>query len=290
MIPSRRRTGRLGYSRQILQSNIWRQEIAARAGAIPQPVRLTASSAVDFNAQYSPDGSRIAFSSNRSGSAEVWTCASNGSQCVQVTTFNGAFRTRWSPDGRQIAFDSAPAGQTDVYIVDANGGGPRRLTSDATHGMPSWSHDGRWIYFSSTVTVRNEIWKILSAGGKAVQVMRSGGLVAFEAPDGKALFYIKSDNNSKLSKSAVDRSGETVVLDGVAFRGFVVAADRVYYLRQEPNGSFAIRRYMIATREDSHIASLARPFGGLSISPDGKYFIYSHRLEASNLMLVEDFH
>jgi Tol biopolymer transport system component len=157
--------------------------------------------------------------------------------------------------------------------------------------MPSWSHDGRWIYFSSTVTGRQEIWKIPSAGGKAVQVTRNGGFVAFESPDGKALFYTKIDQNAKLWRSAADGSGETVVLDGVAFRGFVVAADRVYYLRQEPNNSFAIRCYVIATREDSQIASFAKPVSlGLSISPDGKYLIYSQRLDASNLMLVEDFH
>jgi Tol biopolymer transport system component/DNA-binding winged helix-turn-helix (wHTH) protein len=293
-LPAVARTGRLAYSRQILQSNLWRQEISTHAGAIPQPVRLTASSAVDADAQYSPDGGRIAFSSNRSGSREIWTCANDGSRCVQVTAFNGPFVTGspgWSPDGRQLVFDSAAAGQIDVYVVDANGGSTRRLT-DATHGrVPRWSHDGRWIYFSSTATGRNEIWKIPSAGGKAVQVTRNGGFIAFEAPDRRALFYMKTDQNAKLWRSAVDGSGETEVLDGVDSRGFVVTADRVYYLRQEPNGSFAIRRYAIATRDDSQIASLAKPiFGGLSISPDGKYLIYSQRLEASNLMLVEDFH
>jgi dipeptidyl aminopeptidase/acylaminoacyl peptidase len=291
-IPTVARTGRLAYSRQILQSNIWRQEIPASAGAILQPARLTASSAVEYNAQYSPDGGRIAFSSTRSGSREIWTCASDGAQCVQVTTFNGFTGTPgWSPDGRQIVFDCTAAGQLDVYVVDANGGSPRRLT-DATHGkIPSWSHDGRWIYFSSTVTGRNEIWKIPSAGGKAVQVTRNGGFIAFEAPDRRALFYLKTDQSVKLWRSAIDGSGETAVLDGVDSRGFVVTADRVYYLRQEPNSSFTIRRYVIATREDSQVASLAKPvFRGLSISPDGKYLIYSQRLEASNLMLVEDFH
>ena len=293
-VPAVARTGRLAYSRQILQSDLWRQEVPARAGAILPPVRLTASSAVDFNAQYSPDGGRIAFSSNRSGSREIWTCASDGSQFVQVTALKGSFVTgspHWSPDGRQIVFDSAAAGQTDVYVVDANGGSPRRLT-DATHGrIPSWSHDGRWIYFSSRVTGRDEIWKIPSAGGKAVQVTRNGGLIAFEAPDQRALFYMKTDQNAKLWMSAVDGSRETEVLDGVDSRGFVVTADRIYYLRQEPNGSFAIRRHGIATREGSQIASLPKPiFGGLSISPDGKYLIYSQKLEASNLMLVEDFH
>jgi Tol biopolymer transport system component len=91
-VPAVARTGRFAYSRQILQSNIWRQEIPARAGAIPQPVRLTASSAADFNAQYSPDGNRIAFSSNRSGSSEVWTCASDGSRCVQGAEWMEAAR------------------------------------------------------------------------------------------------------------------------------------------------------------------------------------------------------
>jgi hypothetical protein len=157
--------------------------------------------------------------------------------------------------------------------------------------MPSWSHDGRWIYFSSALTGKREIWKIPSAGGKAVQVTRNGGFIAFEAPDGRSLFYMKSDQNLKLWRSALDGSGETEVLDGLDPRGFVVTADRVYYLRLEPNGSGAIRRYVIATREDSQIAPLAKPFlGGLSISPDGRYLIYSQRLEASNLMLVEDFH
>jgi Tol biopolymer transport system component/DNA-binding winged helix-turn-helix (wHTH) protein len=291
-IPTVARTGRLAYSRQILQCNIWRQEIPARAGAVLQPVRLTASSAVDFNAQYSPDGGRIAFMSTRSGSREIWTCASDGAQCVQVTAINGYTGTpRWSPDGTQIVFDSAAAGQTDVYVVDANGGSPRRLT-DVTHGnTPSWSHDGRWIYFSSGMTGRNEIWKIPSAGGKAVQLTRNGGFIAFEAPDRRALFYLKTDQDAKLWRSAVDGSGETEVLDGVDARGFVVTADRIYYLRQERNGSFTIRRYVIATREDIQIAALAKPvFWGLSISPDGKYLIYSQRLEASNLMLVEDFH
>jgi len=257
-------------------------------------VRLTASSAVDFTAQYSPDGGRIAFSSNRTGTSQIWTCAADGAQCVQVTTFDGQSRAgtpRWSPDGSQIVFDSSAAGQVDIYVVNSSGGPPRRLT-DATHGRtPSWSHDGRWIYFSCRVTGRNEIWKIPSAGGKAVQLTRNGGTSVFESPDGRTLFYMKTDQATKLFRSAVDGSGETELLDGVDSRGFVVTADRIYYLRQEANGSFAIRRYMIATHQDSQIVSGARVMlGGLSASPDGKYLIYAQTQQASNLMLVEDFH
>src|SRR5262249_1201053 len=170
----------------------------------------------DANPQYSPDGSRIAVESNRSGGEEIWVCASNGGHCNQVTAFSAPFITgtpRWSPDGKQIVFDSGAAGHLDVYVVDANGGSPRRLTADSTNGIiPSWSQDGKWIYFSSQKTGRYEIWKIPSTGGAALQVTHNGGLVAFESPDGMALYFTKTDGDAKLWRSGLDGSGETEVL------------------------------------------------------------------------------
>ena len=60
---------------------------------------------------------------------------------------------------------------------------------------------------------------------------------------------------------------------------------------KSPMARPGIQRFVIATREDSQIASLAKPvLAGLSMSPDGKYLIYSQRLEAGNLMLGKDFH
>jgi Tol biopolymer transport system component/DNA-binding winged helix-turn-helix (wHTH) protein len=288
------RTGRMAYSRVVAEGNIWRVDVAEAHGGVASPVRLTSSSAVDGNAQYSPEGSRIAFASNRSGMREIWTCGNDGTHCRQVTAFNGTFVTgspRWSPDGKQIAFDSAAAGTIDVYAIDASGGSPRRLTGDRTHGMiPSWSHDGKWIYFSSAVAGRNEVWKIPSGGGTAVQVTRNGGFVAFESPDGKTLYYTKNDGNSSLFRSSVDGSGETAVLSEVAVRGFCVAADRIYYLREGPDGSTSVRQFLMQTREDVSIASLPRPaYLGLSLSPDGKSLIYSEFRVSSNLMLAEGF-
>jgi Tol biopolymer transport system component/DNA-binding winged helix-turn-helix (wHTH) protein len=291
-VPAIARTGRIAYSRNVYQGNIWRQEIPSRPGAIPTPVKLTDSSSLDLEARYSPDGSRIAFASNRSGAREIWTCGSDGAHCSQVTTFNASFISgtpRWSPDGKQLVFGSAAAGQKDVYVVDANGGTSHRLTDDRTRGeLPSWSRDGKWIYFSATATGRNEIWKIPSSGGSAVQVTRDGGLVAFESPDGRAVYYTKAENHAALFRSAPDGTRETEVLKGVERRGFVVTADRIYYLSGQPHGSASIRRFMLATREDSQIASIAGElYLGLSLSPDGRYLIYSTRRFTSNLMLVD---
>jgi Tol biopolymer transport system component/DNA-binding winged helix-turn-helix (wHTH) protein len=294
VLPAVARSGRIAYSRIAMESTIWRQQIPSHSAAAAAPVRLASSSAAEGNAQYSPDGSRIVFASNRSGYREIWTCAADGARCAQITSFNApsiSGSPRWSPDGGRIAFDFTSAGRTAIYVVDAAGGPPRRVTDDSTHGVvPGWSHDGKWIYFSSGVTGRNEIWKIPSAGGAAVQITRNGGFIASESADGAALYYIKDETNSTLFTSRIDGSAETALLSGVTHRGFAIGAGAIYYVRQEHDGEASIRRFVPATRQDSPIASAANPFYiGLGLSPDGRYLLYSTLRVSSNLMLVDSF-
>ena len=81
---------------------------------------------------------------------------------------------------------------------------------------------------------------------------------------------------------------ETEVLSGVALRGFAVASDRIYYLKQLRDGSVEIRRFMLTSGEDSSIAPIGKnAFLGLDLSPDGKFLVYSQLRVVSNLMLVE---
>jgi len=293
-VPAFARTGRLAYSRLIAESDIWRQEIPGRSGVMSSPFKLSSSASLDLNAQYSPDGAKIAFSSDRYGRKEIWTCTSDGTHCAQVTQFNSEAVTgtpRWSPDGKQIVFDSSVGGNANIYVVDANGGSPRRLTESRTHGgLPSWSHDGKWIYFCSAATGRREVWKVPSSGGHAVQVTRNGGYIAFDSPDSKFLYYTKTEQNAKLFRSSVDGSGETGVLSGVANRAFVVTGDQIFYERENSDHSTDIRAFSLARGEDVRMFSIpAKLFLGMSVSPDGKYVAYSQFRVKSNLMLVENF-
>ena len=119
------RTGRLAFSRNTDDTNVWRQELPAHEGALPPPERLIASTAQDQDARYSPDGSKIAFQSDRSGQIEIWVCGSDGAHCAQLTNINRPFITgtpRWSPDGKWIAFDSAWEGRFHIYVINATGG------------------------------------------------------------------------------------------------------------------------------------------------------------------------
>lgn len=275
--------------------DIWRLNLAEDAVAAGPPVRLLASTRIDYNPQISPDGRRIAFHSTRSGQAEIWVADSDGSNAFQLTSMGAPVTgsPRWSPDGARIAFDSNAAGQYDVYIVDASGGTPRRLTDHpADDGIPSWSHDGRWIYFASNRSGQQQIWKMPSSGGTPAQVTHGGGYVAFESPDGRFLYYQKGPPASSIWKVPVEGGPESEVTPAAIWMGFAVTARGVYFIPAAVEGAPSTIQFLsFATRQARQVLELRRPPSlGLAVSPDRRWLLFSQvdRRE-SDLVLVENF-
>ncbi len=204
--PALDRAHRLAYAMPVWDLIFWRQELTSEGTAAQPAEPLITSTAQDVSPDYSPDGTRIAIQSLRSGTAGIWICANDGTRCGLATEISGG-SPRWSPTGDRIAFDSDTTGNWDVLVMPANGGQPQRLTNDpANDSQPSWSRDGNSIYFASPRTGREEVWRVPASGGAAVQVTRDGGYTAFESEDGK-LYYNKSDNETKLWRCNLDGSG-----------------------------------------------------------------------------------
>lgn len=288
-------TNRLVYRRRHEDVNIWRLELSRENAVIGDPVKLLASTRIDFNPQFSPDGKRIAFHSTRSGRSEIWVADADGSNAYQLTSMGAPVTgsPRWSPDSRQLVFDSNAEGNYEVYVVDAAGGVPRRLTEHpADDGVASWSHDGRWIYFESSRSGRHQIWKAPAKGGPPVQVTRSGGYVAFESPDGKYLYYQKELPESSIWTVSVGGGLETEVIASSSWMNFTVTAKGIYFVPAVVEGAPAtIEFFDFASGAIRRVAQLPGPPGlGLSVSPDGRWLLYSQvdRRE-SDLMLVENF-
>jgi Tol biopolymer transport system component len=155
---------RMVYAQLFEDTNIWRFDLEKRDA----PRKVISSTQYDSSPTISPDGTRVAFRSNRSGSNEIWQSDTSGRAAWQVTHVGGALTgsPKWSPDGQWIAFDSRPDGQADIYVVPANGGEMRRISnSPAEDVVPNWSRDGRWIYFASIRSGAWQVWRAPAAGG-----------------------------------------------------------------------------------------------------------------------------
>jgi Tol biopolymer transport system component/DNA-binding winged helix-turn-helix (wHTH) protein len=181
---------RLVYARDLEDSNIWRASL--KGEHVTGPANLIASMRKDIQARYSPDGKRIVFESNRSGTEEIWICNADGTNAVQLTYFGNAWAgtPTWSPDGNNIAF-AADADRTwDIYIVSSAGGKPRRLTGEgADENWPVWSRDGQWIYYWSNRAGQGQVWRMqATGGGPETQITRNGALWSNISRDGKDLY------------------------------------------------------------------------------------------------------
>jgi Tol biopolymer transport system component len=254
----------------------------------------------DVDPQFSPDGRRIVFVSERSGHDEIWVCNSDGLSPLQLTSFQGPTVTtpRWSPDGRRIAFDSdAKGGSFDIWVIGADGGKPVRMTTHpANDGNPSWSHDGRWIYFDSARTGEQQVWKMPADGGEAIQLTWDGGWAPLESPDGKFLYYTKYLWDTSLWRVPVDGGQSAKVLEGLsAYVNLAIVDTGIYFL---PHSLTSIQFLDLQTNQIRRIASFERPVGmgglggGLAISPDGQWILYTNTRAdqgGAELRLVENF-
>ena len=278
--------------------NIWRIDLKARDQKPGTPSRFIASTQLDLYPAYSPDGQRIAFTSARSGTDEIWVSDRDGSRPTQLTSFAeaGIYGPQWSPDSQNIAFTVVKKGtKEDIYSTGVNGGSRRQLTNDpAEDKWPYWSHDGNWIYFSSTRTGREEIWKMPSNGGAAVQITRNSGDTPQESPDGKFLYYMKGWPEAvSVWRVSVDGNQEVKVLDSVHQEGqWTVGKDGIYFFRApDKMGQSDICFYEFATRQIRKVLTIQRPVNNhIAVSPDGQTILYPQFDESgTDLMLVENF-
>ncbi len=291
---------RLVFARETRDTNIWRVEAPETKGAVMPATRLIASTRLDENPYFSPDGSRIAFTSSRSGSYQVWLCKSDGSNLVQLTFVSapgGAQLSSWSPDGRNIAFNSLLKGNWDIYVISSEGGAPRQLTADAAEdAWPNWSQDGRWIYFFSNRTGVSQVWKIPAEGGTPVQVTRNGGYTATESPDGKFVYYAKDRGVNDIWRVPVEGGEEVLVAKNQSGR-WTATEKGLYYIGQAngaapAGGKWFIQCFDFATGRVKPVAALEKEPLGLppAVSPDGRTFLYTQvDAHETDLMLVENF-
>ncbi|MBS1810482.1 MAG: PD40 domain-containing protein [Acidobacteria bacterium] len=291
---------RLAWTRNTDNTDVFRLALKEDGDSNHQLTSIIASTASEISPRYSPDGRRIVFESNRSGTNEIWVCDKDGGNPVRITSFRGplAGSPSWSPDGKQIVFDCRPDSNADIYVVSSEGGTPRRLTNDLAEDIvPSWSRDGRSIYFSSKRSGSLQIWKMDVNGTNAVQITKNGGFDPIESPDGQWLYFTQDRGSSQIWRMPVAGGEETPIFDFHQknySRMWLVVSDGIYFAVPASSTRTGIKFFDFATNSEKSLAevdvTLRSSVSGLSLSPDGKWLIFPVTTQrGSDLMMIEDF-
>lgn len=288
------RGNRLAYVQASVNANIWKLDLRDATHAAGEPQQLIASTRQQAAPSFSPDGSSIAFQSDRSGSWEIWLCNRDASEAVQLTHFHGALTgtPRWSPDGRQIAFDSRATGTSQIYLMSVEAGEPRRLTEGAEGGeVPSWSRDGKWIYYSAIHSGVASVWKVSAEGGTAQRVTEGSGIYAVESFDGKYVYFSRSPHDPEVWRIPVQGGTEERVTDipkpfDTSHWSIVPAG--IYLV----NGNGDLLFYEFNHRSVTRVYHDSRFLTdwSMAVSYDGREVIWAQIDDRSaDLMLVENF-
>lgn len=299
-----RQGSRLAYLDCYFDFNIYQLEGLGFAGRdVPgrfgAPKIILLSSREDSSPQFSPDGAKIVFVSQRGGNEEIWVSDGEGKNPVQLTSLSSLTGTpRWSPDGLRIAFDSLSRGSADIYLISAEGGAVRQVTTEpSAESVPSWSRDGRWLYFNSDRSGKREIWKMPVGGGPAIQLTHGGGFEGFESPDGK-LFYFSKGHHVYGIWSIPIEGGEAELVPELKqvgyWRSWGVVNEGIYFLTKEETPRQTVKFFSFATRQITPLATVekepVRWLPSLTLSPDGRRLLYAQQdHEVYDILLMENF-
>jgi Tol biopolymer transport system component len=179
--------------------DLWLHDLARGAAS-----RFTFDPKTDFLPVWSPDGSRIAFGSNRDGPVNLYQKAASGAEEEDVLLQSPQNKrpTDWSRDGRFLIFDKVDSKtKLDIWVLPLSVGRspvPGKpfpfLRTEFNEQDAKLSPDGRWLVYVSDETGRHEIYAqtFPTPGGK-YQVSTGGGIRPAWSRDGKELFYITAD-------------------------------------------------------------------------------------------------
>jgi len=270
------------------------------------PIQLTTSPTLEVFPDLAPDGSAVAYSSNREGSFEIYVQPlAPGGRDIAITSDGGQnTQPAWSPDGTQIAYHSLKRG--GIWIVPALGGVARRLTDFGSE--PAWSPDGDRIAFqtrpqadfgirSATTYPPSTLWISPAGGGAPRRVTEVG------KPDGGhgVPVWLGDDRLAFVAHGSkfyelwtVSTSGEALrrLLTGMEYFDLAYApvSKQLFFTARSSGRNWGLWRVALSSTgepragEPTLVSSAAPSFIRYhAVSADGRKFAYAALSSTSNI-------
>jgi Tol biopolymer transport system component len=158
--------------------------------------RLTGHPAGDDLPRWTPDGTRVVFTSDRTGRPQLWEVPAAGGEARRLRTNDATeYQADPSPDGRQLAFLSNLDGPERLLVQDLASGAVRELVrhgGETIFGNPHWSPDGRFITYSSNYRIGHQIYvvEVATGGERRISAVTAGGCEPRFSRDGRRVVYV----------------------------------------------------------------------------------------------------
>jgi len=274
---------------------------------------LVAHPANESRPQYSPDGKKLAFISNRTGAGDIYVLTLATGDLKRLTFDDSSDQLDgWSRDGRWVYFTSSSkdiAGMNDVFRVSSEGGTPMQVSGDryASEFFSAPSPDGKAVAFAARGISAGQWWRkghshidetelwLLHDGGKYEQLTERGAKQHWPmwSADGKTLFFTsdRSGAQNLWSKALGGQAKQiTKFKDGrvlwptISYDGKTIVFERNFAIWKMDTASGNAAEVQITRRGSpsgpsiEHL-SLATGFQDLALSPDGKKIVFAARGE-----------
>jgi Tol biopolymer transport system component len=153
--------------------------------------QLTHSPAFEFDPSWSPDGTQIAYRSDRGDESEIWIMNADGTGQRRLTA---GLSPAWSPDGSSIAYASPGHDPnpplSGLSIMNPDGSGQHRVPNTDGGEYPSWSPDGKRVAFNSNLTGDHVMYIVDVDGSNLVDLSSVGeGWQVQWSPDGRFILF-----------------------------------------------------------------------------------------------------
>jgi Tol biopolymer transport system component len=305
----------LGPGRLVLDQFDYRMNLSevsvAPDGAPPRV--LTSGNTRDRQPVYSPDGSRIAFSSNRNGNMDLWLLDVRSGALRQVTDdLAQDWDPAFTPDGKQVLWSSDRSGNLEIWIAGTDGSGARQLTHDGVDAEnPTMTSDGRYVVYTSGNPKGPGVWRMRPDGSDGRRIVEGAALVPQVSPDGRHVLFVigapTPDNRLRLVRVAEVESGALVpfqievrspatatnqILDGRA--RFTPDGRSILFVAANDAGRYGVYSQDFApgrdTRATRRVVTGFAPdvlTESLGLSPDGKRLAVSTMQQFASLQLAE---
>lgn len=169
---------------------------------------ITRAESAEFSPSYSPDGTRIAFVSNREGSFEIYVIDADGLNEQRLTTTPAnEGDPAWSADGSRVAYHSDAGGTLQVWIMDADGSNQRQLTTgEVVNLQPAISPDGQTIAFTSARDGNYDIYLMDLDGSNQRNLTNTAAPINENVPawiDDSTLAFVREDRRGQTTTRIV---------------------------------------------------------------------------------------